>query len=297
MDRNFWTKRVLLTCAPLAMTMDAAEASAMTFDFTGSLVTWTVPTTGVYDITAYGGAGGAKPFFSPGGLGAEAGVTLPCPPGPYWLLSQAARVSWRRSTAAAAGAAALSSTSQTARISLRLAAAGAACSALAGLGWRRSLAARGIKLVAAAPASGGSAEGPARSKAAAGGLGCSAAAPRTRRAAKAPQASHPSGPSKRMAGLAAAAEPEMPAVAVVVASRAAAGATAAAAGGGGSFLPLTLTHQVLLSGFNSGNGYVTINLNGSAAPEPSTWALMVLGFAGLGFVGLRRGRKISTPIA
>jgi hypothetical protein len=73
MDRNFWTKRVLLTCAPLAMTMDAAEASAMTFDFTGSLVTWTVPTTGVYDITAYGGAGGAKPFFSPGGLGAEAG--------------------------------------------------------------------------------------------------------------------------------------------------------------------------------------------------------------------------------
>jgi hypothetical protein len=34
-DRNFWTKRVLLTCAPLAMTMVVAEASAMTFDFTG----------------------------------------------------------------------------------------------------------------------------------------------------------------------------------------------------------------------------------------------------------------------
>ena len=29
---------------------------------------------------------------------------------------------------------------------------------------------------------------------------------------------------------------------------------------------------------------------GSAAPEPSTWALMVAGFAGLGFMGWRRGR-------
>ena len=28
-----------------------------------------------------------------------------------------------------------------------------------------------------------------------------------------------------------------------------------------------------------------------AAPEPSTWAMMVLGFAGLGFAGYRKARK------
>jgi hypothetical protein len=28
-----------------------------------------------------------------------------------------------------------------------------------------------------------------------------------------------------------------------------------------------------------------------AVPEPSTWAMMALGFAGLGFVGCRRARK------
>jgi hypothetical protein len=30
---------------------------------------------------------------------------------------------------------------------------------------------------------------------------------------------------------------------------------------------------------------------GSAVPEPSTWALMLAGFAGLGFVGYRLSRK------
>ena len=28
-----------------------------------------------------------------------------------------------------------------------------------------------------------------------------------------------------------------------------------------------------------------------AAPEPSTWAMMVIGFAGLGFAGYRKSRK------
>jgi hypothetical protein len=30
---------------------------------------------------------------------------------------------------------------------------------------------------------------------------------------------------------------------------------------------------------------------GAAAPEPSTWAMMLLGFAGLGFAALRHARK------
>ena len=30
-----------------------------------------------------------------------------------------------------------------------------------------------------------------------------------------------------------------------------------------------------------------------AAPEPSTWAMMLLGFAGLGFAGYRRAKPVS----
>jgi PEP-CTERM motif len=33
------------------------------------------------------------------------------------------------------------------------------------------------------------------------------------------------------------------------------------------------------------------SLNGSVVPEPSTWAMMLLGFAGLGFAGYRRARN------
>jgi hypothetical protein len=32
------------------------------------------------------------------------------------------------------------------------------------------------------------------------------------------------------------------------------------------------------------------SLTGSAVPEPSTWAMMLLGFAGLGFAGHRRAK-------
>jgi hypothetical protein len=41
--------------------------------------------------------------------------------------------------------------------------------------------------------------------------------------------------------------------------------------------------------------FVDLPLN--SVPEPSTWAMMGLGFAGLGFVGFRRGRKESVSIA
>jgi hypothetical protein len=35
----------------------------------------------------------------------------------------------------------------------------------------------------------------------------------------------------------------------------------------------------------------------TAAPEPSTWAMMLLGFAGLGFAGYRKARKTATAAA
>ena len=49
------------------------------------------------------------------------------------------------------------------------------------------------------------------------------------------------------------------------------------------------------------NGVEYYNIQGSASvsavPETSTWAMMMLGFAGLGFAAFRRGRKTSVAIA
>ena len=41
------------------------------------------------------------------------------------------------------------------------------------------------------------------------------------------------------------------------------------------------------------NGFGTFVIGGvvEAVPEPSTWALMLLGFAGLGYAGYRRTRE------
>jgi hypothetical protein len=40
-----------------------------------------------------------------------------------------------------------------------------------------------------------------------------------------------------------------------------------------------------------GTGGVVINPNVGGIPEPSTWAMMILGFAGVGFMAYRRSRK------
>jgi len=39
----------------------------------------------------------------------------------------------------------------------------------------------------------------------------------------------------------------------------------------------------------------TLSISLATVPEPSTWAMMLLGFAGLGFVSYRRTRKASAP--
>jgi hypothetical protein len=46
----------------------------------------------------------------------------------------------------------------------------------------------------------------------------------------------------------------------------------------------------------SGDCGLVINPTGGV-PEPSTWAMMALGFAGLGFAAFRQGRKTSVAIA
>jgi hypothetical protein len=57
-----------------------------------------------------------------------------------------------------------------------------------------------------------------------------------------------------------------------------------------------VTDPVLISGVNVGDGHITISLlNGAAppVPEPSTWAMMATGFAGLGWLARMRKRKTS----
>ena len=41
----------------------------------------------------------------------------------------------------------------------------------------------------------------------------------------------------------------------------------------------------------AGTFNATFSLSGAVIPEPSTWAMMLLGFAGLGFAGYRHARK------
>ncbi len=63
----------------LSASLAAARADPVTFGYTGGIVSYTVPTTGLYDIVAYGAEGGFGPIiFSSPGLGAEVGgdVTL-----------------------------------------------------------------------------------------------------------------------------------------------------------------------------------------------------------------------------
>jgi hypothetical protein len=46
----------------------------------------------------------------------------------------------------------------------------------------------------------------------------------------------------------------------------------------------------LIVTYNNANG-ANLLFN-SAIPEPSTWAMMLIGFAGLGFAGYRRAKAV-----
>jgi hypothetical protein len=70
-------------------------------------------------------------------------------------------------------------------------------------------------------------------------------------------------------------------------------------GGNFQFSELNLTGQLINTGghiqFVSGSTltYHTPNLTEGGVPEPSTWAMMILGFAGIGFMAYRRKSKMA----
>jgi hypothetical protein len=64
-------------------------------------------------------------------------------------------------------------------------------------------------------------------------------------------------------------------------------------GGGGSYLASLFTDPVLTAGVNGGDGSISITSLTPAVPEPSTWAMTLAGFAGLGWLAHTRRRKTS----
>jgi hypothetical protein len=67
---------------------------------------------------------------------------------------------------------------------------------------------------------------------------------------------------------------------------------------GQSFATLGLAPGVYLYTFGSGTNADTFTVEVSApVPEPSTWAMMLIGFAGLGFAGYRASRRESAATA
>jgi hypothetical protein len=68
------------------------------------------------------------------------------------------------------------------------------------------------------------------------------------------------------------------------------------AGGGGSYLEAggNVKNENYFTGVNVGDGRITFALvdrTTSAVPEPSTWAMALGGFAGLGWLAHMRRRK------
>jgi hypothetical protein len=63
--------------------------------------------------------------------------------------------------------------------------------------------------------------------------------------------------------------------------------------GGYSYVTSLARDTFGITGGNSGAGFVSIDFVGSSVPEPSTWAMMLAGFAGLGWLAHTRGRKTS----
>lgn len=67
------------------------------------------------------------------------------------------------------------------------------------------------------------------------------------------------------------------------------------------FAPLAFasaTAMLTFDNFNGDAGSYVAQINAvSAVPEPATWALMILGFAAMGFVGYRRSRKLAAAAA
>jgi hypothetical protein len=59
----------------------------------------------------------------------------------------------------------------------------------------------------------------------------------------------------------------------------------------------TDSYEITLNVFKGKDELASVSINVSAIPEPSTWAMMILGFLALGFMAYRRRHQLSAPVA
>jgi hypothetical protein len=65
----------------------------------------------------------------------------------------------------------------------------------------------------------------------------------------------------------------------------------------GTIASLNLTPGTYTWTWDSGANSFVLQIPRATVPEPSTWAMMLLGFAGLGFAGYRKAARMSSAVA
>jgi hypothetical protein len=296
---------LLASVSVLALTIGAAKAD--TIDFIGAEISYTVPVSGLYDITAYGAQGG--PAVSFGGLGAEAGGDI--------FLSAGTTL-----TVLAGGQGAFAAGNGGGGGGGSFVFEGAALLVAAGGGGGGSLYGEHRAAYVAGPGLATTAGGAGKALAGfvlggPGGIGGLGGRGGVNGGGGGAGVSGPGGPGIPDYGFLAA----NGATSITsFGARYAAGGfgggggggysgggggggfsgggggsvgegaiLGGGGGGGGSYLaPVGFTDPVLLSGVNHGNGFVTID---PVVPEPSTWAMALAGFGGLGWLARLRARK------
>jgi hypothetical protein len=296
MNRKSWINRMLLAGASaLAMTVASAEAGATTFDFTASLVSWTVPTNGVYVITAYGAQGGSGDLVA-GGLGAEAGGYIPLSAG-----TMLAVIAGGQGAPEAGGGSFVFNITDG---SFLVAAGGGGGSGFSlnvggpglvttaggdGVVTGITVVPGGVDGIGGTGGEGGGA-GVLSGGSTGAGLGDGFGASGVTSYGGASEFGRPGGFGGGGGGDFGGGGGGGGF------SGGGGGGFGGGGGGGGSFLsPLSgLADRVLLAGVNSGNGYVTIDLIAPppTVPEPSTWTMMVVGFGSLAFALWRRRANV-----
>ena len=290
---------LLTSVSALALTIGAANAE--TIDFTGAEVSYTVPVSGVYDITAYGAQGG--PAVTVGGLGAEAGGDIFLSAGTVLTVLAGGKGGYAAGNGGGGGGGSFVFE-------------GAALLAAAGGGGggglylpRRADYAPGPGLGTTAGGAGKGVTGDGGP----GGVGGLGGRGGVNGGGGGAGVSGPGGPGIPVYGfLAANGATSITSFGERYAPGGFGGGggynggggggfsgggggsvgqdefLGGGGGGGGSYLAPAFTDSVLLSGVNHGNGFVTID---PVVPEPSTWAMMLAGFAGLGWLARLRARR------
>jgi hypothetical protein len=299
MTEKTWFKRALLAGASaVAMIVSAADAGAATFNFTGSEVTFTVSAAGVYDILAYGAQGGRGENALPGGLGAEAGGDIFLTAGTKLTIlagGQGASGAFGFGYGGGGGGGSFVFEGNGATTLVAAGGGGGSGYGIAQFGGAGQTTPDGHSGVGSGGAPGGTSGGGGGGGTFGGGgggagvgvagrgmdgVGGGQGAPSVTSYGSASSAAGGFGGGGGGGGNGGGGGGGF--------SGGGGGGGENGGGGGGSYVAPRFLDQVLMAGANDGDGYVSVDFVGPAVPEPATWALMGIGFAGLGALALRR---------